>query len=162
VILLARRAGARVRAFKKGPDYIDPAWLGWACGRPARNLDTFLMGFDGAVDSFARHADPTGFNLIEGNRGLHDGVDARGTHSTAALARAIEAPVILVVNAAKVTRTAAASVLGCRMMDPEVRIAGQPGNDDARAIAARPVGEAGYRTRPDSCRCSVRNRSGPG
>jgi cobyrinic acid a,c-diamide synthase len=124
VILLARRAGARVRAFKKGPDYIDPAWLGWACGRPARNLDTFLMGFDGAVDSFARHADPTGFNLIEGNRGLHDGVDARGTHSTAALARAIEAPVILVVNAAKVTRTAAASVLGCRMMDPEVRIAG--------------------------------------
>ena len=124
MILLARRAGARVRAFKKGPDYIDPAWLGWACGRPARNLDTFLMGFDGAVDSFARHADPTGFNLIEGNRGLHDGVDARGTHSTAALARAIEAPVILVVNAAKVTRTAAASVLGCRMMDPEVRIAG--------------------------------------
>ena len=124
VILLARRAGASVRAFKKGPDYIDPAWLGWACGRPARNLDTYLMGFDGAADSFARHADPQGFNLIEGNRGLHDGVDARGTHSTAALARALEAPVILVVNAAKVTRTAAASVLGCRMMDPEVRIAG--------------------------------------
>jgi cobyrinic acid a,c-diamide synthase len=113
-----------VRAFKKGPDYIDPAWLGWACGRPARNLDTYLMGFDRAVDSFARHADPAGLNLIEGNRGLHDGVDARGTHSTAALARALAAPVILVVNAAKVTRTAAASVLGCRMMDPELRIAG--------------------------------------
>ena len=124
VILLARRAGLSVRAFKKGPDYIDPAWLGWACGRPARNLDTFLMGFDRAVDSFARHADPTGFNLIEGNRGLHDGLDARGTHSTAALARALGAPVILVVNAAKVTRTAAASVLGCRMMDPELRISG--------------------------------------
>jgi cobyrinic acid a,c-diamide synthase len=124
VILLARRAGVSVRAFKKGPDYIDPAWLGWACGRPARNLDTYLMGFDGAVDSFARHADPEGLNLIEGNRGLHDGVDALGTHSTAALARALDAPVILVVNAAKVTRTAAASVLGCRMMDPELRIAG--------------------------------------
>src|ERR1039458_5200306 len=82
------------------------------------------MGFDRAVDSFARHADPTGFNLIEGNRGLHDGLDARGTHSTAALARALGAPVILVVNAAKVTRTAAASVLGCRMMDPELRISG--------------------------------------
>ena len=124
VILLARRAGAGVRAFKKGPDYIDPAWLGWACGRPARNLDTYLMGFDRAVDSFARHADAAGLNLIEGNRGLHDGVDARGTDSTAALARALSAPVILVVNAAKATRTAAASVLGCRAMDPKLRIAG--------------------------------------
>ena len=82
-ILLARRAGIGVRAFKKGPDYIDPAWLGWACGRPARNLDSFLMGFDGAADSFARHADPEGLNLIEGNRGLYDGVDSRGAHSAA-------------------------------------------------------------------------------
>jgi len=123
-ILLARRAGWSVRAFKKGPDYIDPAWLAWACGRPARNLDTFLMGFDGAAGSFARHAGPTELNLIEGNRGLFDGVDASGTHSTAALARALGAPVILVVNAVKMTRTAAASVLGCRMMDPELRIAG--------------------------------------
>jgi cobyrinic acid a,c-diamide synthase len=82
------------------------------------------MGFDGAADSFARHADPEGLNLIEGNRGLYDGVDARGTHSTAALARALAAPVILIVDAAKVTRTAAASVLGCRMLDPELRLAG--------------------------------------
>jgi cobyrinic acid a,c-diamide synthase len=82
------------------------------------------MGFDGAAGSFARHADPGGLNLIEGNRGLYDGVDSRGTHSTAALARTLEAPVILVVNAAKVTRTAAASVLGCRMLDPRLRIAG--------------------------------------
>jgi cobyrinic acid a,c-diamide synthase len=124
VILLARRSGVSVRAFKKGPDYIDAAWLGWACGRPARNLDTYLMGFAGAADSFARHADPEGLNLIEGNRGLFDGVDARGTHSTAALARELNAPVILVVNAAKTTRTAAAGVLGCRVLDPAVRIAG--------------------------------------
>ena len=123
-ILLARRAGIRVRAFKKGPDYIDPAWLGWACGHPARNLDTFLMGFDGAANSFARHAESEGLNLIEGNRGLHDGVDARGTHSTAALARTLAAPVVLVIDATKVTRTAAAAVLGCRMMDPELGIAG--------------------------------------
>ena len=52
VILRARRAGVSVRAFKKSPDYIDPAWLGWACGRPARSLDSFLMGFDGATDPF--------------------------------------------------------------------------------------------------------------
>ena len=82
------------------------------------------MGFPAAASSFARHADPQGLNLIEGNRGLYDGVDSRGTHSTAALARALAAPVILVVNAAKVTRTAAASVLGCRMLDPQLRIAG--------------------------------------
>ena len=124
LVLAARRAGLDVRAFKKGPDYIDTAWLAWASGHPARNLDSFLMGFDGAGRSFQRHACLSGLNVIEGNRGLYDGVDGNGTHSTAELAKALDAPVVLVLDCTKQTRTAAACLLGCRMLDPGVRIAG--------------------------------------
>jgi len=119
-----RGAGIEVRAFKKGPDYIDAAWLSWASANPARNLDSWLMGFDGAVRSFAIHTTPIGFNLVEGNRGLFDGVDTTGTHSTAELAKAIQAPVLLVLNVTKMTRTAAAVVMGCKHLDPDLRIAG--------------------------------------
>jgi len=124
LLQLLSRAGIDVRAFKKGPDYIDAAWLTWASSHAARNLDTYLMGPDRALDSFVRHAIAGGINLIEGNRGIFDGFDAEGTHSTAALARCLAAPVILVVNAQKVTRTAAAFVLGCQKLDPAVAIRG--------------------------------------
>jgi cobyrinic acid a,c-diamide synthase len=124
MLLLARDRGLPVAAFKKGPDYIDAAWLAWASGLPARNLDTYLMGFDAVKTSFARSATAAGLSVIEGNRGLYDGFDAQGTHSTAALAKTLGAPVVLVFNATKVTRTAAALVLGCQRMDPDVRIAG--------------------------------------
>lgn len=124
VILEARRRGVPVCAFKKGPDYIDAAWLSWASQRPARNLDTFLMGFEGAAAAFARHSLSEGLNVIEGNRGLFDGADPRGTHSTAELAKQLAAPVILVADATKRTRSVSACVLGCRALDPEVRLAG--------------------------------------
>lgn len=130
ILLAARERGLEVRGFKKGPDYIDAAWIAWASGAPARNLDTFLTGPAEAVRSFARHAvrgQPDGagaVNVIEGNRGVFDGIDAAGTHSTAVLARLIDAPVVLVLNARKVTATAAAPVRGCQAMDPALRIAG--------------------------------------
>ncbi len=121
---LWRQRGNKVAVFKKGPDYIDAAWLTFASGRTARNLDTYMMGAVGALDSFRRHRLTDGFNLIEGNRGLYDGFDHRGTHSTAALAKLLRAPVILILDVTKMTRTAAAVVLGCRHLDPEVNIAG--------------------------------------
>jgi cobyrinic acid a,c-diamide synthase len=124
LLLALRNRGVPTGAFKKGPDYIDAAWLSWASGRPTRNLDTFLMGFETALAAFLRRALPGGFNLIEGNRGLFDGVDAEGTHSTAALAKTLRAPVLLVLSATKVTRTAAAWVLGSQKLDPAVHIAG--------------------------------------
>jgi cobyrinic acid a,c-diamide synthase len=124
LLLEAQRRGIRTGAFKKGPDYIDAAWLAWASQHPAHNLDTYLMGFEAAAASFARYAIDPGLNVIEGNRGLYDGSDARGTHSTAELAKALAVPVILVVNVTKITRTAAALVLGCQKLDPEVPIAG--------------------------------------
>jgi cobyrinic acid a,c-diamide synthase len=82
------------------------------------------MGFDIAALSFDRHSLRQGFNLVEGNRGLFDGADPAGTHSTAELAKALQAPVLLVVNVTKMTRTAAAVVLGCQHLDPHLQLAG--------------------------------------
>jgi cobyrinic acid a,c-diamide synthase len=124
LLLLLRRAGIAVRAFKKGPDYIDAAWLSWASGSPARNLDTYLMGPDGARSSFVQYGITEGINVIEANRGLFDGFDAQGTHSSAVLAETLAAPVLLVVNATKMTRSAAALVLGCQKLDPNLSIRG--------------------------------------
>ncbi len=119
-----RARGMRVAAYKKGPDFIDAAWLGVAAGSPGRNLDTFLMPLDAIRGSLARAASAADIAVIEGNRGLFDGVDARGAHSSAELAKAIGAPVILVVDATKVTATVAALVLGCRTLDPALPLAG--------------------------------------
>jgi cobyrinic acid a,c-diamide synthase len=142
VLLEAGRRDISVRAFKKGPDYIDAAWLEWASGKPARNLDTHLMGFVPVVRSFTWNGLTSGLNVIEGNRGLYDGMDARGTHSTAELAKALQAPVVLVINATKVTRTAAALVLGCQKLDTDVRIAGVIVNQVAGSRHGRIVREA--------------------
>jgi cobyrinic acid a,c-diamide synthase len=76
------------------------------------------------LSSFSRHGLGSEWSLIEGNRGLYDGADSGGTHSTAELAKLLRAPVILVMNATKVTRTVAACVLGCQNLDPACRIAG--------------------------------------
>jgi cobyrinic acid a,c-diamide synthase len=124
LLLSLRRAGVPVRAFKKGPDYIDAAWLSWASGQPARNLDTYLMGAGTILSSFVDHGVIDGINVIEGARGLYDGFDVNGSHSSAVLSKHLRTPVVIVVNAAKVTRTAAAQVLGCQKLDPEVPIRG--------------------------------------
>ena len=118
-----RRLGIKTAAFKKGPDFIDSAWLGLASGSPARNLDIYLMGADYVYRSFVTHAEPEGINIIEGNRGLYDGMET-GETSTAEIAKILKAPVILICCPVKMTRTAAAHVLGCRHFDPDVQIAG--------------------------------------
>jgi cobyrinic acid a,c-diamide synthase len=116
-----RARGLRVAPFKKGPDYIDAAWLSRAARRPARNLDGFLMGEDVVLRSFRQGAALGDVAIVEGNRGLFDGY---GGASTAALARTLDAPVLLVIDVTKTTRTAAAFVAGCRALDPELRIGG--------------------------------------
>ena len=118
-----RRRGLRVAPFKKGPDYIDAAWLSLAAGAPCRNLDLFLMGAAAIRSSFGA-ASGAGLAVIEGNRGLFDGMDAAGSCSSAELARRLRAPVLLVIDCTKASRTPAAAVLGCRRLDPAVRIAG--------------------------------------
>jgi len=118
------RRDRRIAPFKNGPDFIDAAWLGAAARAPGRNLDTYLMSPATIAGSMQRAGLGVDLALVEGKRGLFDGADAQGSHSTAQLAKLIGAPVVLVVNAAKVTRTVAALVLGCRALDPELEIAG--------------------------------------
>jgi len=121
---LARALAARglaVAPLEKGPDYIDAGWLGAAAGRTARNLDTFMDGTAGVGEVVARSF-PADLLLVEGNRGLFDGMDVAGTHSTAALAKLLGATVILVVDVTKMTRTAAALVRGCQLFDPELEV----------------------------------------
>ena len=119
-----RSDGIQVAPFKKGPDYIDAAWLSLAAHRSARNLDTWMMGSEGVLRAFTANAIHDGINLVEGNRGLHDGEDARGTHSSAALAKLLGLPVVLILPVTKVTRTAAAVALGMKLLDADLKIAG--------------------------------------
>lgn len=119
-----RRQGLTVTPFKKGPDYIDPAWLSLASGTQTRNLDTWMMGNQAVLDSFARNASRDGINLVEANRGLHDGEDSAGTHSSAELSKLLKMPVVLIIPAIKVTRTVAAIALGLQMLDRDVDIGG--------------------------------------
>ncbi|MGA7985017.1 MAG: AAA family ATPase, partial [Burkholderiales bacterium] len=120
---LARR-GLAVQPFKKGPDYIDPMWLSLAAGRPCRNLDFHLMTRDEIRASFARHARAADVSLIEGNKGLYDGLDLHGSNSNAALAALLGSPVVLVIDARGMTRGIAPLILGYQAFDPSVRIAG--------------------------------------
>jgi cobyrinic acid a,c-diamide synthase len=113
-----------VAPFKKGPDFIDAAWLGAAAEMAGRNLDTYLMPEDAVLESLAQLGEFCDVAVVEGNRGLFDGLDADGTHSTANLAKLIDAPVVLVVDCTKSTRTVAAQVMGCQAMDPDLEIAG--------------------------------------
>jgi cobyrinic acid a,c-diamide synthase len=118
------RQGRVVAAFKKGPDYIDAEWLTRAAGVACRNLDLFLMPAEAAKQSFVRASAHADLAVVEGNRGLYDGSDGKGTYSSAELAKLLAAPVLLVVDATKTTRTAAAVVLGCQRLDPDVDIGG--------------------------------------
>jgi len=124
---LAAALGARglcVQTFKKGPDYIDPMWLARAGGRPCYNLDFNTQSEDEIAALFARHARSADLALIEGNKGLYDGVDPEGRDSSAALAKLLRAPVVLVVDAAGITRGVAPLVLGYQVFDRAVAIAG--------------------------------------
>jgi cobyrinic acid a,c-diamide synthase len=116
--------GKTVAAFKKGPDYIDAGWLALAAGRPCYNLDSFLLSQSDNLQSFLSHSVDHDISIIEGNRGLYDGIDLEGSTSTAELAKLIKCPVVLCVDCTKITRTMAAVVAGCSQFDPAVMISG--------------------------------------
>ncbi|MDD2701756.1 MAG: hydrogenobyrinic acid a,c-diamide synthase (glutamine-hydrolyzing) [Sideroxydans sp.] len=114
--------GHAVQPFKKGPDYIDPMWLGQAAGHACRNLDLYLMENDDVVATFARHASEV--NLVEGNKGLYDGLALDGSNSNAALAKLLDLPVMLVIDARGMTRGIAPLILGYQAFDKDINIAG--------------------------------------
>jgi cobyrinic acid a,c-diamide synthase len=125
--------GLVVQPFKKGPDYIDPSWLTEASSRPCRNLDPFLMGRETIAAAFLRGSRGANLAIIEGAMGLYDGLDIDGSGSTAMLARWLDAPILLVVNAQRITRSIAAWVQGYQRFEPGTRIAGVILNNVARA-----------------------------
>jgi len=124
LIAALKNKGKGVAAFKKGPDYIDAGWMSKAAGQPCYNLDPYLMPPEAIVATFQRHIHGCGYGVVEGNRGIFDGVNAAGEFSTAELAQLLDLPVLLVVNCAKTTRTVAALVLGCQAFDPRIKFAG--------------------------------------
>ncbi len=113
-----------IAPFKKGPDYIDTGWLALAAGRPCYNLDTFLLEPLQIVKSFQAHTLKGDIAVIEGNRGLYDGIDLAGSTSTAELAKLLQTPVLLCVDCTKITRTMAAVITGLIRFDPEVMLKG--------------------------------------
>ncbi|MDH5751863.1 MAG: cobyrinate a,c-diamide synthase [Deltaproteobacteria bacterium] len=119
-----KNEGLRVRAYKKGPDYIDPMWLKAASGQESYNLDPYLMGEQTCRRTFLDKSRGFDLSIIEGNHGLHDGIDLEGRYSTAALARTLQAPVLLVMDSTGMNRNIAALVLGLKNMDPQVDVAG--------------------------------------
>jgi cobyrinic acid a,c-diamide synthase len=116
--------GQVVQAFKKGPDYIDPMWLAQASGRPCFNLDPYLMTAEQISASFARFSAMADISLVEGNKGLYDGLALDGSNSNAALAHLLDLPVVLVLDARGMTRGIAPLILGYQAFDARIRIAG--------------------------------------
>ena len=120
-----RARGLTVQGFKVGPDYIDPSHHALASARPGRNLDAFLSGPE-LIAPLARHgAQGADIAVIEGVMGMFDGASGRGElASTAHVAKLLRAPVLLVLDAAAMARSAAAIVHGYRTFDPDVDVAG--------------------------------------
>jgi len=118
------KRGLTVQPFKKGPDYIDPLWLSRAAGRPCYNLDFFTQTRKEIVTTFTANLGGADIGLIEGNKGLFDGVDVEGTDSNAALATMLAAPVVLVIDTGGMTRGIAPLIRGYLDFDPDVHIGG--------------------------------------
>jgi cobyrinic acid a,c-diamide synthase len=120
-----RAKGCRVAPFKVGPDFIDPSYHALATGRPGRNLDVFLSGPNLIGPLFAHGARGADVAIVEGVMGLFDGKSGGGEFaSTAHVAKLLDAPVLLVVDAGAMARSAAAMVHGYATFDSKLRVAG--------------------------------------
>ena len=131
-----QRRGLQVQGFKCGPDYIDPSYHTAVTGRQSRNLDTWMMPHDTMKEIFLRGSIESDISIIEGVMGMFDGKDPlSNSGSTAEIAALLNAPVLLVVNAQSMARSAAAVVLGFQQLAGDARIIG---------VIANKCGSAGH------------------
>ncbi len=117
-----KQRGLTVQSFKKGPDYIDPMWLSRATGRACYNLDFHISSQAAIKATFAQCMQGADIGLIEGNKGLYDGLDLDGSNSNAALATLLNTPVVLVIDARGMTRGIAPLILGYQSFEPDIHI----------------------------------------
>lgn len=128
--------GCSVQPFKVGPDFIDPTHHTAICGRTSRNLDPFMMGEYGVLRTFEAASVGADIAIIEGVMGMYDGLEGTDTCSTAHVARILSAPIVLVVDARGMSRSANALIKGFTEFDPSVDIAG---------VVLNRVGSPGHR-----------------
>ncbi len=125
LLLALREQGFSVQPFKVGPDFIDPSYHTKICQRASSNLDTWMCNDSVVKEIFARAAGGADISVIEGVMGLFDGFgpnEERG--STAHVAKLLDSPVILVIDAQRAATSAAAVALGFQQFDPAVNIVG--------------------------------------
>ena len=113
-----------VQAFKKGPDYIDPIWLSQASGNPCYNLDFYNMPESEIIALYRQYTSQSDIAIIEGNKGLYDGMSTTGGDANADMAKLLDTSVILVIDATGITRGVAPLLSGYQAFDQEVTIAG--------------------------------------
>lgn len=116
--------GLKVQPYKKGPDYIDPMWLSRASKRDCHNLDFQTMTDDEMLATVSHYSEDADISLIEGNKGLYDGVAVDGSNSNAAVAELTQTPVILVIDTVGMTRGIAPLLLGYQAFNSNIKIAG--------------------------------------
>ncbi len=125
IMSVLRDMGYKVQPFKVGLDFIDPSYHTEVTGRHSRNLDGYLMTGDAVREVFSHAVESADIAVIEGVRGLFEGLEATSDiGSTAQIAKILECPVILTINARSITRSTAALVSGYKSFDPEVNIVG--------------------------------------
>ena len=114
-----------VQPFKCGPDYIDPGFLTLAAGLPCHNLDSWMLTPEAMIELFLHSSRQRDIAIVEGVMGLYDGRDGpQGLGSTAEISKWLKAPVVLLIDAGKMSQSAAALVLGYRQLDPAVNMVG--------------------------------------
>ncbi|MFI6484747.1 cobyrinate a,c-diamide synthase [Nonomuraea sp. NPDC050663] len=140
-----RQRGLRVSPHKVGPDYIDPGYHALASGLPGRNLDPWLVGEERVAPLFLHGARGCDLAVVEGVMGLFDGRGESDFASTAHVARLLDAPIVLVVDAARQSRSVAAVVHGFATFDPRVRVGGvilnRVGSDRHEELCRAALGE---------------------
>ena len=119
-----RQLHNQVQCFKKGPDYIDPIWLTQSSSRNCFNLDFNTQSHEELLELFQQQSNNADITIVEGNKGLYDGVALDGSDSNAAMAKLLSIPVVLTIDTIGITRGIAPLLQGYQAFDPDVNIAG--------------------------------------